>query len=314
MDVGDIDNDGDWDLYITDMSGVGPLPDGNALYLGRTDGRLNDNVADLRGVQGVTSWACNFADFDNDGWTDLWVGTEGAAVPELLYRNLHDGRFHSASVPGFSGNDARGGATADYDGDGDVDLCVWNQGAATCIYRNDSVGLPHWLEFELTGVTANRSAIGAVVELTAPGEQPQRRRVSGGDSSHSQQDHVLHFGLLHHVVAEASIDWPDGSHEDLGSLPADRLYFVLQGAGPQPEVLTDHVARWDQSAQTLTVSTVTTYGGRAKHEAVGYGPMPYLVTGLGYREVFSGVPANPGTVMVNSNSGAVFVLTVLTVP
>jgi len=314
MDVGDIDNDGDWDLYVTDKAGVGPLPDGNALYLGRQDGRLSDNVADLHGVVGVTSWACNFADFDHDGWTDLWVGTEGATVPELLYLNDRDGTFRSVAVAGFNGNDVRGGACADYDGDGDVDLCLWNQAGNTCIYRNDSFNTQHWIEFELTGSPGNRSAIGAVVYLETPGQPTQRRRVSGGDSSHSQQDHVLHFGLGHHVMAQASIDWLDGTHEELGAVAADRVHFALQGAGLQPEVLTDSTARWDQSAQTLTVSSVTTYGGRVTHQAVGYGPMPYLVTGLGYRAVFASVPANPGTVTVTSSSGASWVLTVLTVP
>ena len=50
-----------------------------------------------------------------------------------------------------------------------------------------------WIEFKLFGQSSNRSAIDAVIKLTAGGKT-QMRRVSGGDSAHSQSDLIVHFG------------------------------------------------------------------------------------------------------------------------
>ena len=148
-DIGDIDADGDWDLYVTDMFQPIPHPQGNPLFLGDGAGGFSDNVADLAGVQAAPSWPCNFADFDRDGWIDLWVGTLGVQYNDFLYRNERDGTFSSLSVPAFAGNATRGGSIADYDGDGDVDLFLQNYEMNSRLLRNDSTDTHSWIEFKL---------------------------------------------------------------------------------------------------------------------------------------------------------------------
>jgi len=317
QDIGDVDGDGDWDLYVTDVFDLGPEPFGNALYHGSPEGRFQDNTADLAGVATTlqnVSWPCNFADFNLDGWVDLWVGTGENTVREFLFLNDQDGTFTELVVPGFSGLFTKGGSFADYDGDGDVDLCLWNDELqSTCIYRNDSAIACNWVEFKLIGSTSNRSAIGALVRLTGNG-LTQMRRVSGGDSAHSQQDLILHFGLDQATSVDIAVDWPNGLHEEFTNVGVNRLHFLVEGQGFLPEQLTSSISRWSTSAQTLTVATLTNHGGRETHSATGYGPLPYVVTGLGHQAVFAGVPANPGTVTVTSSSGANWVLPVTTVP
>ncbi|MEM7186844.1 MAG: hypothetical protein AAF466_09310, partial [Bacteroidota bacterium] len=83
---------GDWDFYITDNE-LPPNPIGNVLYLGDPSGGLSENVCDVAGVCSETSWPCNFADFDRDGWTDLWVGTVVNQDEFIYLNNNGDGTF-----------------------------------------------------------------------------------------------------------------------------------------------------------------------------------------------------------------------------
>ncbi|MEQ1571635.1 MAG: VCBS repeat-containing protein, partial [Myxococcota bacterium] len=72
LDVGDVDNDGDFDLYVADRWEVeDPLPRGNPYYR-NDDTQFADNTCDALGIcTGYASWPTQFADFDRDGWVDL---------------------------------------------------------------------------------------------------------------------------------------------------------------------------------------------------------------------------------------------------
>ena len=317
VDVGDIDNDGDWDVYVTDVYDLGDPPPGNALYLGTPEGRLLDNEAPQRGVATDTqnvSWPCNFTDFDNDGWVDLWVGTGEVNAREFLFLNDQDGTFTEVSVPDFTSNRVKGGSVADYDGDGDMDIASWNEESDTCIFRNDTDNGRSYIQFKLFGNTSNRSAIGATVFVTVNGET-QMRRVSGGDSAHSQQELLLTFGVDQAtVVDEVVFRWPNGNEETFNNVPANRLHFVGEGQGPLPESLVGSTARWSTSAETLTVVTASSYGGRAQHFAQGYGFLTYFADTVSYRRVFNNIASAPATVSVVSDSGASWSIPVTIVP
>ncbi|PYX26544.1 MAG: RNA-binding protein [Acidobacteria bacterium] len=82
------------------------------------------------------------ADFDNDGWPDIYVACDSA--PSLLYRNNHDGTFRETAVAAGCALDENGvalsgmgAAAADYDGDGWLDLARTNfSEQVTTLYRN----------------------------------------------------------------------------------------------------------------------------------------------------------------------------------
>ena len=121
--VADFDRDGWQDFYVTN-SAVGSL---NRLYRNNRDGSFTDSTekAGLR----RTGWAASVAaaDFDNDGFTDLFVTYWGHNV---LYRSNGDGTFSDATgKAGLVAKDTRWGSGAtfiDYDRDGDLDLFVAN--------------------------------------------------------------------------------------------------------------------------------------------------------------------------------------------
>lgn len=102
-------------------------------------------------VEGMASGIVTF-DFDQDGWVDIYflngapLGKQAPQEPSSvatnkLYRNLGDGRFEDVTEAAGVGDTgfALGGAAADYDGDGDLDLYVTNFGA-NVLYRNDGDG------------------------------------------------------------------------------------------------------------------------------------------------------------------------------
>ena len=124
----DYDRDGRLDIYLVNgwrLDGSRIVERGrNALYRGLPDGTFRD-VTDEAGVAGEGHWGAGafVADYDSDGWPDIFVTNFG---PNVLYRNLGHGRFENVArqtgveAPGWN----TGAAFFDADGDGDLDLYV----------------------------------------------------------------------------------------------------------------------------------------------------------------------------------------------
>ena len=131
----------------------------NILYRNRGDGTFEDvseqsGIVNPRGPSVMVFVGANWrprgsygmgaaaADFDNDGWPDIYVACDSA--PSLLYRNNHDGTFREIAVPAGCGLDENGVAlsgmgvaVADYDGDGWLDIARTNfSEQVTTLYRN----------------------------------------------------------------------------------------------------------------------------------------------------------------------------------
>lgn len=309
IDVGDIDNDGDFDYYQTDRFLTDdPYPRGNTFYLNQGNDAYSDNVCDQAGIcTGYAGWPTNFGDFDRDGWVDLWVGTGKDYAVDLLFVNNQDGTFSSNAVEYFVNNAPRGGATADYDGDGDVDIAMWNHGMASRLFANVSPNDHHWVEIKLIGRTANREAIGAVVKLSSPGGPSQLRRVSGGDSAHSQSESILHFGLAEEGGAvDLEITWPGGGRQLVAGVPIDRLVLIDQLDGIVAEQVVTSSATANGSV--LTVSMRTNYGGRTSL-TTEYGPLAWDPERLLFTGTFD-VPSPPASVTVHTANGAAFTVPV----
>jgi len=132
----------------------------------------------------MSGYSVNIADFDNDGWKDIFVSGGDVASPNLarstrvdqpntVFRNLQ-GKWAALAVEaGFGAQPARrhrGAAVADFNGDGKLDLVVTALSAQAEIWMNDSPGANHWIEFALQGTKSNRDGIGARIKVTTAGK------------------------------------------------------------------------------------------------------------------------------------------------
>jgi len=315
IDVGDIDNDGDFDVYVTDKwDATEVLPLGNPLYLGNGDGTFSDNACQDRGVcVGWVSWPAKFEDFDRDGDLDLWTATQNTWMPDQLFVNDGTGHFTYHLLDDFVDNAAHGGSTADFDGDGDVDIYVWNQASDSTLLVNDGIDDNHWLELKLFGTASNRDAIGAIVRATTS-SGTQMRRVSGGDSAHSQRELILHFGLGTDDSAEIEVTWPSGTVQDLGTVSGDSLVFVDESEGVLDERLTFVEAQYFATTQELLVRAKSSFGGRTTLEATGLGPLAYDAAEVGHGFWFPKVAIPPLEVEITADRGGSWTVPVEVVP
>jgi enediyne biosynthesis protein E4 len=238
--VGDYDNDGWLDLLVTHFS-----EDYNTLYHNNS-GQFED-VTYQAGLGTVSykqlAWGTGFADFDNDGWKELFIAN-GHIYPQAdqagssyfqenqLFRNLRDGKF--ALIPPqesgfFDARSSRGAAFGDLRGDGRIDIVVNNIDGQPFLYDLARKSLGQWVRFRLIGVTCNRDAIGARVSITANG-RTQIDEVRSADSFVSSSDVQLHFGVGDAAAIEkVEIRWPDGSVEQHFGLPPNKEYVIRQG-------------------------------------------------------------------------------------
>jgi hypothetical protein len=238
--VGDYDNDGWLDLFVTHFS-----EDYSTLYRNR-NGQFQD-VTYEAGLGTVNyrnlSWGTGFLDFDNDGWKELFVAN-GHIYPQAdqagnryrqqnaLFRNLRNGRF-ALIPPEESGlteaRSSRGAAFADLTNRGTVEMVVNNIDDSPCLYSAGKIPRGSWIRFSLTGTQCNRDAIGARVSITSGGLR-QIDEVRSADSFLSCSDVSLHFGLGEtSIIDQVEIRWPDGTHQQHAGLAANREYRIRQG-------------------------------------------------------------------------------------
>ena len=132
----DYDNDGCKDVLV--LRGGWEQPQRKSLLRNNCDGTFNDVTA----ASGLASPATStqtaaWADIDNDGFLDLFVGNENR--PSQLFRNTGKGTFEDIAPAAGVARAAftKGVAAADYDRDGDVDFYLSNLGGGNFLYRNN---------------------------------------------------------------------------------------------------------------------------------------------------------------------------------
>ena len=212
------------------------------------------------------SWCPLAADFDNDGFRDLVItnglprdvtdldyvaynnGQGGGAaklslkmvdslpvvrLPGYSFRNKGGSLFENTSAewgfthPSFS----NGGAYADLDNDGDLDLVINNINDLAFVYENTSNHSPglshHWLTVILKSEGPNRDGIGATLRIYYEGGKQQLYEHQPTRGYMSTDDYRAHFGLGSAAKIDSlRVRWPDGKTQLLTGLNADRTLTV----------------------------------------------------------------------------------------
>ena len=223
--VGDYDNDGDMDWFVTsiyNLDDVGGVHFGNRLYRNDGAGTFSD-ITDHSGVDdGGWGWGACAADFDNDGRLDIfhvngWVdGPFGDFTADQVrfYHAMESGVFRErATMVGLNDiGQGRGVACFDVERDGDVDIFITNNSSEHLVlYQNDSENDNHYLSVRLTGAGTNTFGIGAHIAAVVPDGGRQVREMGGSNNYVSHNPYEVHFGLGEATEADVTVTWPDGS-------------------------------------------------------------------------------------------------------
>jgi hypothetical protein len=244
--VGDYDNDGDFDVYVTDITISVPAcntqqPAGlNRLFRNELvpSGTLGfTEVANTAGVANVGySWGCVWLDYDNDGDLDLAAASQDCE--SRLFRNDGAGGFQSVGASlGFSPSVSGGGLVAlDHDRDGDLDLLLVDSHGPPLLYRNDGGNLNNWIVVKPVGKPGAAHGVGAKVWLD-DGVRNQLRQITAGSSFLSQEPLEAHFGLGQvGVVPSILVEWPDGAVTQLTDVAANQIVEARHPDAPTPVV------------------------------------------------------------------------------
>ncbi len=303
-DMADLNNDGWLDLVTMDMkpndevvskSSVGADPYNifqtklsygyhyqyprNMLQLNRglVSGQAYPSFSEIGQLAGISatdwSWSPLLADFDNDGWKDLFVGngifrrpndldylkfisnatvqqsatdqslTEKmpfGKVANFAYRNQGNLSFEDVSAS-WGLNQvgcSNGAAYADLDRDGDLDLVLNNLNETASIFENKAQAKPnqHWLQIQLEGIGKNPFGYGTRVRVVA-NDQEQIQELYSTRGFQSSAEPLLHFGLgAAKNIDELEIRWPDGKIQLLKNIPADQRKTIKYQAPVEPTI------------------------------------------------------------------------------
>lgn len=249
--AGDIDNDGDDDLLVTNLT-----RQGSTLF--RNDGRgvFDDATADLNLAQPSflsTGFGTAWFDYDNDGWLDVFMANgavtllpklRGQAYPfhqlnQLFHNEVgRNGTRVFREITAEAGPSlllsevSRAAAFGDVDNDGDIDVLVTNNNGPVRLLLNQNSTKNHWLTVKLAGETDNRDGLGARVALLRKSAEPLWRRVHTDGSYLASSDPRVHFGLSKDTSVESiRVIWPSGSKETWSRVRIDALNVLKQGTG-----------------------------------------------------------------------------------
>jgi hypothetical protein len=195
--IGDVDNDGDLDIYMTNLAHPRYLHYSDRSQLLINTLNSGNSFINQKPKSGIRFEETNadpvLADVDNDGDLDLFVTSVYRGRCSHLYLNDGNARFTDVTwLSGAAIENSWSAAVSDYDRDGDLDLVV-GSGDGVKLLRNDG-NANHWLGIKLSSRACNAFGVGSRISINYR-DQMQVLEVRAGRGTGSQDSLVAHFGL-----------------------------------------------------------------------------------------------------------------------
>ncbi len=224
---GDYDNDGDFDLFVTNAG-----TQSDFFYRNEGNGAFTKITEGPHVTEGAASQASGWSDFDNDGDLDLFVTTVDRE--SFMYANNGDGSFTKLLDNPFRSEvqNATSASWGDYDNDGDSDLFVTVNGGSSVLYVNAGNG-NHSVKIKCVGVMSNTTAIGAKVRVKATinGKSVwQVRQIAQQSGFNSHNSLLAEFGLGDATQVDSiKVEWPSKKVDVLVKVAAGS-YVITEGS------------------------------------------------------------------------------------
>ena len=192
-----------------------------------------------------TGWHSQFADFNNDTLTDLFIAKGNVQAmpdfadfdPDNLLLGGFDATFHEKGMEAGIAlkTRGRGAVVEDFNMDGMLDLLVVNREHPASLFRNlgSATGWGHrpmgnWVKIELDNGKINPSAVGSLISVRT-GTRTQTRRIQIGGGHASGRAGFVHVGLGVSERATIRVQWPDGEWSHPYRVFANQHVRIIRG-------------------------------------------------------------------------------------
>lgn len=214
----DIDNDADLDLYVTNRK------TSNCLYINNGTGQFTDKTIELIGKDSLKSYGAVIADFDGDGFKDIYLSNVGE---NILYKN-NNNKFqdktieYDAGINGYS----TGSAAGDLDNDGDLDLYLSNYLGESSAMLKNKLDNTKYIKLKIIGYSNNRNAIGTKIYIyqeSNVNEEPvliDFEEVTGGSGYGSMNETSKTIQIQNNKYVTAKIIFPSGLIKTINHIKA----------------------------------------------------------------------------------------------
>jgi subtilisin family serine protease/fibronectin type 3 domain-containing protein len=309
--VGDYNNDGNIDIFFTNLKAWTNSINNNVLYRNNGDGTFTD-VTQAAGNPGFgtsgTYYGTDFFDYDNDGNLDLYLTNAinyCTITTNTLYHNNGDGTFTYVSDLAFPESVSPGYAAAcigDYNNDGALDIYaptsrVIGKGA---LLKNLVGNQNNWIKLKLIGTASNRDAYGARIYVRAGGKTQMREIHTS-----AVQAQPVHFGLARiAMIDEIEVHWPSGAVQTLHNVNVNQTMPITETPSSRPSIIS-------LTPSAAKPGEVTVINGRGFGPSQGDGYVLFcnnlrpVVTSWADTKITCTVPANAvsGNIYVFTGSG-----------
>ena len=222
--VGDYDNDGDFDIYISNGQ------EGNVFLKNNGNGTFSNVAVQLGMTINKICWGNNFFDYDNDGDLDLFVCASGGSPNRSneLWKNNGNGTFTKVTTAGFNDDfQSYGNAIGDFDNNGYYDIATLNEGENISLWKS-SGGSNNWIKIKLQGVYSNREGIGSQLTVYTNG-QSFIRYVNCGQSYCSENSLTQLYGVGSvNSIDSIKVYWPSSAINMVRNININQTITIVE--------------------------------------------------------------------------------------